>query len=126
MHENYSVSLDRIAEQIGDRNRTVQRLYRAMMVIKQAEAAGVFHRDNRYKDGFAFSHLYTGLNYDGFKRFLQLKDESAESLHPVPNNRVKQLGELCRWLYGDRRNNVPPDNRKPEPRPLDSRRSSSE
>lgn len=108
VRDKYGVTLERIAEQIGDRNRTVQRLYRAMMVIRQAEEAGVFNRENRYKDSFAFSHLYTGLNYDGFKKFLHLRDESAESLKPVPGPRVKYLGELCRWLYGDRRDNVRP------------------
>lgn len=106
--ENFGVPLDQIAEQIGDRNKTVQRLYRAMMVIRQAEATGVFHRDNRYKDSFSFSHLYTGLNYDGFKKFLQLKDEAAESAQPVPPKRLKHLGEVCRWLYGDKRDAIRP------------------
>jgi hypothetical protein len=108
VREKYDVSLEKIAEQIGDKNKTVQRLYRAMMVIRQAESTGVFHRDNRYKDSFSFSHLYTGLNYDGFKRFLQLTDESAESPAPVPRKRIKNLGEVCRWLYGDKRDNIRP------------------
>jgi hypothetical protein len=101
--ENYKVPLDQIAEQIGDKNRTVQRLYRAMMVIQQAEAADVFHRENRYKGSFAFSHLYTGLDYDGFKRFLKLRDATADSKEPVPKDRINELGELCKWLYGDKR-----------------------
>jgi hypothetical protein len=108
VREQFNVPLESIAEQIGDRNRTVQRLYRAMMVIRQAEEAGVFHRENRYKGGFSFSHLYTGLDYEGFKRFLQIKDESVESKAPVPAARISELGELCRWLYGDKRNNIRP------------------
>ena len=74
-----------------------------MMVIQQAEKEGVFNREHRYKGGFAFSHLYTGLDYDGFKRFLKLSDETAESKEPVPKERIKELGELCKWLYGDNR-----------------------
>ncbi len=108
VREQFDVPLESIAEQIGDKNRTVQRLYRAMMVIRQAEAAGVFTRENRYKGSFSFSHLYTGLDYEGFKRFLNIKDESSESEKPVPANRMAELGELCRWLYGDRRENVKP------------------
>ena len=77
VRKKFGVSLEKIAEQIGDRNRTVQRLYRAMMVIRQAEEAKVFLRENRYKASFSFSHLYTGLDYDGFKRFLDLTDESV-------------------------------------------------
>ncbi|MFO0797090.1 MAG: ParB N-terminal domain-containing protein [Gemmataceae bacterium] len=108
VRELYKVPLEKIAEQIGDRNRTVQRLYRAMMVIRQAEEAKVFNRENRYKGSFAFSHLYTGLDYDGFKRFLKLKEESAEAKEPVPPGRVNALGELCKWLYGDKRTELKP------------------
>lgn len=108
VRQNFHVPLETIATQIGDRNRTVQRLYRAMMVIRQAEEAGVFRREDRFKGSFSFSHLYTGLDYEGFKRFLNLKDESAESPTPVPKARMRELGELCRWLYGSRREGVKP------------------
>jgi hypothetical protein len=108
VRQNYGIPLEEIAQMIGDRNRTVQRLYRAMQVIRQAEDAGVFQRDNRYKGGFSFSHLYTGLDYDGFKQFLHIKDESAESSSPVPKSRMKELGELCSWLYGNRRDDIRP------------------
>ncbi len=108
VRKTYGISLDQIAEQIGDRNRTVQRLYRAMMVIRQAEDAGVFLRENRFKTSFAFSHLYTGLDYNGFKRFLNLTDESSEFEKPVPKAKLKNLGELCIWLYGSRRDKIRP------------------
>jgi hypothetical protein len=108
VRQNYRVPLEQIAELIGDRNRTVQRLCRAMRVITQAEEAGVFQRENRYTGGFSFSHLYTGLDYDGFKTFLHIKDDSAESANPVPKNRLKELGELCCWLYGNKRDNIRP------------------
>ena len=108
VRQNFGVPLEDIATQIGDRNRTVQRLYRAMMVIKQAEDAGVFKREERFKGSFSFSHLYTGLDYEGFKQFLQIKDESAESPATVPRTRLRELGELCRWLYGNKKENVRP------------------
>jgi hypothetical protein len=108
VRQKFGVPLEVIAEQIGDRNRTVQRLYRAMMVIAQAEGAGVFKREDRFKGSFSFSHLYTGLDYEGFKRFLNLKDESAESSTPVPKNRLPELGELCGWIYGSKTSNMRP------------------
>jgi hypothetical protein len=108
VHRKFKVPLEGLANQIGDRNRTVQRLYRAMMVIEQAEKAGVYHIDNKYKGSFSFSHLYTGLDYDGFKRFLNITDESSESETPVPKNKMKELGELCEWLYGNSVKDVRP------------------
>lgn len=108
VRKQFGIPLDQIADQIGDRNRTVQRLYRAMMVIRQAEEAGVFSRDHRYKTSFSFSHLYTGLDYPGFQRFLDLKDELSESEKPVPKSKLKNLGELCKWLYGDSRDKTRP------------------
>jgi hypothetical protein len=79
----------------------VQRLYRALMVIEEAEKAKVFRRENCYKQHFSFSHLYTGLDYEGIATFISLRDESAELDEPVPKTRLKELGELCTWLYGD-------------------------
>lgn len=108
VHNEYSVPLDEIARQIGDKHNTVQRLYRALMVIAQAEASGVFNRDNKYKGHFSFSHLYTGLDYEGIAGFVNLKDETAESVTPVPKGRMKELGELCGWLYGDKTLGIPP------------------
>jgi len=108
VHNEYGVPLDEIARQIGDKHNTVQRLYRALMVIDQAEKSGVFKRENRYKGHFSFSHLYTGLDYEGIASFIDLRDESAESSTPVPKARLKDLGELCRWLYGDKTLDLPP------------------
>jgi hypothetical protein len=98
-------SLSKIAMQIGDQHGTVQELYRALMVIEQAEEAGIYRREN-VKGRFAFSHLTTALQYPNFSRFLNVKDSAEESDRPVPTNRLKQLGELCRWLWGDKRDDT--------------------
>ena len=103
VHRRYDVPLADIARQIGDRHKTVQRLYRGLMVIEQAEREGVYQRDNRYVTRFAFSHLYTGLDYTGIGNFLGLIDADAESADPVPGDKLGELGELCTWLYGDKR-----------------------
>ncbi len=102
VHQVFKVPLEDIAAQIGDKHSTVQRFYRALMVIQQAEKAKVFSRANRHKSHFSFSHLYTGLDYDGIAEFIKLKDGSAESTSPVPTSRMKELGELLTWMYGDK------------------------
>jgi hypothetical protein len=108
VHNEYGIPLEDIAAQIGDRHRTVQRLYRALMVIEQAERESVFNREHRSRRHFSFSHLYTGLDYEGFEDFLELSDADAEKEDPVPPSRIKELGEVCKWLYGDKRDDITP------------------
>ncbi|MCP5519473.1 MAG: ParB N-terminal domain-containing protein [Verrucomicrobiales bacterium] len=108
VHNSTGEKLAAIAAQIGDRHRTVQRLFRALMVIEQAERAGVYRRDFALRSQLAFSHLTTALEYDGFAKFLGLAEEADESITPVATDRMKELGEVCRWLWGDRRDDTEP------------------
>ena len=57
VHRNFGVPLEDIAQQIGDTHQTVQRLFRGLIVIEQAEEMGVFSRENRWYNHFSFSHL---------------------------------------------------------------------
>lgn len=102
VHNTLKVSLDDIASRIGDQHSTVKRLYRAYMVLEQAEEDGIFQRDDRAKKHFSFSHLYTGLNYPGFQAFLGLKAEATSTVRPVPRSKSKELRELLEWLYGSK------------------------
>jgi len=102
VHNELDVTLADIAKQIGDKHHTVRRLYRALMVLEQAEDAGVFQVDDRAKKQFAFSHLYTGLDYKGFEAFLGFKRETSYKPRPVPKRNVPQLGQLLIWLYGSK------------------------
>ena len=108
VHNDYHIELAKIAEQIGDRHTTVQRLYRGLMVIEQAERKDLFHRENRYASRFYFSHIYTALDYPGFQKFLSLSSTDAELKDPVPESNLRQLSEVCLWIYGDKRNDVRP------------------
>lgn len=101
VHRDYKIPLADIARQIGDKHWTVQRFYRALMVLQQAEKAKVFSRENRSKGHFSFSHLYTGLDYEGISNFVSITDKASESETPVPKKNLKQLGELLVWMYGD-------------------------
>jgi len=103
IHENTGVPLERIAKLIGDRHATVKRLYRGLAVLRQAEKQGVFSSEDRWTTRFPFSHLYTGLDYDGFQKFLGIKEETSYRPNPVPPRRLPNLGELCVWLFGSKR-----------------------
>ena len=102
VHNEYKVSLEDIASTIGDRHETVKRLYRGLMVLKQAEESGVFDREDRYTTRFAYSHLWTGLGYSGFREFLGLTSETGFKPNPIPKARLDNLGEVCLWLYGSK------------------------
>lgn len=108
VYRNFSVKLEDIAKQIGDTHKTVQRLFRGLMVIEQAERLKVFQRDDRWRNHFSFSHLYTGLDYDGISTFIGLRPETEENQEPVPNEKKEELRELCRWMYGSKREGVRP------------------
>lgn len=108
VHRLYKVPLADIANQIGDRHNTVQRLYRGLMVLEQAERAKVYDREDRFRQRLAFSHLYTGLDYDGIGSFLKIAPKEKETTEPVPKDKLKELGELCVWLYGSKKDKKPP------------------
>lgn len=102
VHRKYKVPLTDIAHQIGDRHRTVQRLFRGLMVLEQAERAKVFDRDDRFNKHLSFSHLYTGLDYDGIATYLGVAAKEDELVDPVPKKNLAALGEVCGWMYGSR------------------------
>lgn len=122
VHREFNVGLEDIAKQIGDTHKTVQRLFRGLMVIEQAERLNVFHRENRWKRHFSFSHLYTGLDYEGVSTFIGLSPESEENQEPVPIEKKEALGELCLWMYGSKKESKPPvvETQNPHLRQLDS------
>lgn len=122
VRKTFNVTLEDIAKQIGDTHKTVQRLFRGLMVIEQAENMKLFHRDDRTRKHFSFSHLYTGLDYDGISDFVGLRPETDEDEAPVPIKKKKELGELCRWLYGSKKEEIPPivESQNPHLRQLDA------
>jgi len=122
VHRKYDVALSDIANQIGDRHNTVQRLYRGLMVLEQAERAKVYDREDRFRQRLAFSHLYTGLDYEGIGSFLNIAPKEKETDQPVPKNKLKELGELCVWLYGSKKEKQVPvvESQNPDLRQLNA------
>ena len=116
LHKEYRISLDTIAENIGDSHQTVVRLYRALMIVEQAEREGIFDRNNSFKAHFSFSHLYTGVGYLGIARFIGVeKDAVTKTESPVPKSKRKELSELLTWIYGDKSKEIRPRVRSQNP-----------
>jgi len=107
VHNEYGVPLEDIAAQIGDYNSTVQRMYRGLMIVEQAEKARVFSRNDVGKSKFYFNYIYTGMDYPGISGFLGLGTKGTTERSPVPSAKVKNLGELMGWLYGKESTNQP-------------------
>ena len=122
VRRDFGVELEDIAKQLGDTHKTVQRLFRGLMVVEQAEQLKVFSRDDRWRNHFSFSHLYTGLDYDGITTFIGLRPETEEDREPVPVEKKEELGELCLWMYGSKRERVHPviETQNPHLRQLDA------
>ena len=122
VHRNFNFGLEDIARQIGDTHKTVQRLYRGLMVIEQAERMKVFSREDRWYNHFSFSHLYAGITYPGIGGFIGLRPETDEQPEPVPAEKGQELRELCLWLYGSKREETHPviQTQNPHLRQLDA------
>jgi hypothetical protein len=121
VHNTLRVPLPDIAETIGDKNQTVERLYRARMVLEQAEHARVFNREDRWKKHFSFSHLYTGLGYAGVRKFIGLADGESDQKEQVKKSKLPLLGEMLTWMYGSKKKNEQPiiQSQNPDLRLLD-------
>ncbi len=100
--EEYGVSLDEIAKKIGDRHATVKRLYRGYKVLEQAEHAAGFSREDRVRNKFYFSHLYTAVDQIEFQKFLGIDADKSLKPNPVPKSRLSELKELMTYLYGNK------------------------
>ena len=105
------VPLVGIARQIGDKHDTIKRMVNAIYVLEQAEAEGTFHIDDRASPRFNFSHLYTALSRASYMQFLGL-DAAWSSYdphtNPVTHERLNNLREVLRWLYGSKEESSPP------------------
>lgn len=105
VRNTYGVPLEEIAAQIGDYNSTIERMYRGLMIIEQAETAKLFNRSDVAKSRFHFNYIYTGMDYPGFRSFLGLERRASPERKPVPPGKLKHLAELLVWLYGSKESN---------------------
>jgi len=97
---SFGIDLDQIALSIGDKNQTVKRLYRGLMVLNQATEQAGYRLDDRHRKHFSFSHLYTGLDYAGFQGHLGLAKDAGYKPNPISREYLPHLKELMIWLFG--------------------------
>ena len=121
VHNTQGVSLKVISDTIGDTHATVSRLYRTQMVLEQAERMKVFQKEDRYKGHFSFSHLSTGLSYEGIQEFLGIQKAREDEKDPVRPSKKKDLRDLLLWIYGSKALDKPPlvESQNPHLRQLD-------
>lgn len=114
VHNEYSVSLEDIAEQIGDSQKTTIKLYQGLMVLRQADRDTEFKIADVFYGRVYFSHVYTAIAYEGVQKYLDL-NVSLETDSPVPKDKLPQLEEVMYWILGSRKNNIRPVIRSQNP-----------
>ena len=99
------VGLDKIAAAIGDRHDTIKRMVSAIYVLEQASREQLFEVEDRFPSKFNFSHLYTALSRSQYMAYLGLPRGWARydpQPDPVPAEKMEELGQVLRWIYGYR------------------------
>jgi len=104
IHNEYGVPIEDIAYQIGDTNKTAQKLYQGLMVLEQANSTGTFNYDDIQANRIYFSHLYTGIQREGIRDYIKLSNVEEETKNPVPKDKLDNLGELLEWMFGSKKN----------------------
>jgi hypothetical protein len=102
VRREYEKTLAEIARKIGDQHSTVERIYRGYMLLEQAEEMTGFARDDRVRNRFYFSHLYTATGYPEVLEFLGTDRDRSLTENPVPKRCLPQLEELMTWLFGSK------------------------
>jgi hypothetical protein len=111
--EIYGGGLREIADEIGDKHRTLERLVEAFRMVKQLEAAGLFIPDDTMRSGkgiakFPFSWVYTALGYKSIREWLGIDAAGTRDgttyarADIVPAESLSRAAELLDWLFGSR------------------------
>ena len=100
MRRDFDLSLAEIASGIGDRHATVTRLYRGYVVLRQAQDQINFDPSDTRHPRFPFSHLWTALGYVSVREYLGVGASELDKEAPIPRERLPQLQNLMRWLFG--------------------------
>lgn len=127
VHNDYGVDLENIAQQIGDSNNIVKKLYQGLMIVKQANAQTDFKLDDLYYKRLYFSHIYTAIGYTGFQQYLGF-DPNNVSASPISKDKLQNLEDICLWLFGSNSKDIRPviQSQNPDLRHLDAVLLSSE
>jgi hypothetical protein len=98
-----NMALEDIARAIGDRHDTIARMVAAIYVLDQAGTKDLFDVEDRFPRKFNFSHLYTALSRSEYIEYLGLPRgwfRQDLSDNPVPPEKISELRQVLRWIYG--------------------------
>ena len=98
-----SVGIDLIASMVGDNNNTLRAYIYSILMLEQADNAGVWSIKERANSGrFAFSHLYTAIGRKEYQEFLGLTVGWSDRppLKPIKDDFLAKLGVALGYIYG--------------------------
>ena len=112
----YPGGLSQIAEEIGDTNRTLERMVEAYRFISQLESSGRFVPEHSLRKGrgsapYPFSWVYTALQFASIREYLSFDTERGELItdrDPIPQPKLDEASELITWMFGNREKNIQP------------------
>lgn len=105
--ETNGLTIQQVAEVIGDRHRTVNRMLEGYYLVEQLTKSGHFQPDNSIRTGrgsvtaYPFSWVYTILRYAAVREFLELKDDDA-CKNPVKPQHLDDASLVMRSMFGDK------------------------
>ncbi|MBF2758932.1 MAG: hypothetical protein ISN28_01480 [Ectothiorhodospiraceae bacterium AqS1] len=103
------LTIDKIANKIGDRHDTVKRMIVAIHVLEQAQQKNIYSLSDRKSSRFNFSHLYTALSRKDYRDYLGIGDDDIRNEpreNPVPDDHLKELKNILIWIYGSKESDI--------------------
>ena len=96
------ISYQEVMRKIGSKTQVVERNYIAYAILEQMESTeGLEFKEVEKR----FSVLFLSLREKSIQRFLGIEGkfgiDPQKVKPPVSNDRIKELGEFSRWLFGD-------------------------
>lgn len=94
------LSYEEVRRKIGSKTPTVRQLYIAYRLLLQVENSVEEIPPERYKR--RFSVMYLSLRTPGVQKYLDLdiRAEPEAAKEPVRNEKIEELGNLARWVFG--------------------------
>ena len=105
--EQDNISISEVAQMIGDRHRTVNKMLEGYYLIKQLTETGRFDQQNSVRRGrgsvtdYPFSWVYTILGYTSVRNFLELGNGEAD-ISPLKEQNLDNAGLVVRCMFGDK------------------------
>ncbi|GAB5466819.1 MAG: hypothetical protein Kapaf2KO_22550 [Candidatus Kapaibacteriales bacterium] len=108
IHTNYRIPINEIAYQIGDTHNTASKLYLGYKLLELARDKEIYdYKSDIFDKRLHFSHLYTALQRDGYRKYLGLDSKDLSENKIVIHNE-SHLNDVLVWLYGSKNEQISP------------------